>query len=255
MDDSADGRPRQSSQTVTSGLHPPLRSGTLASLPPYSSPEPNWTHKESLQHAKTPADFLGLGVEHKRKTSDPDIPNFQLEQENSEGKKIVSSPQISPNRLHPLMEQDEFAELDREDARKSLGRRWNTTEEVALSPTGLGISRPLSEGSSVGSRAFTSPTNSSRRTSMTEVTVSTSRHNSVFALESAVVEMAMENLSGVQVSYYKAKSRISYPVATIESVRDKQTGRRYIIISPPISSNIQLYLGMFNFCHREYLMS
>ena len=53
----------------------------------------------------------------------------------------------------------------------------------------------------------------------------------------------MENLSGVQVSYYKAKSRISYPVSAIETFRNRQTGRRYIIVSPPSSSNIRLYLG------------
>ena len=51
----------------------------------------------------------------------------------------------------------------------------------------------------------------------------------------------MENLGGVQISYYKAKSRISYPVSMIESLRNKQTGRRYIIVSPPLSSNIKLY--------------
>ena len=65
----------------------------------------------------------------------------------------------------------------------------------------------------------------------------------------------MENLAGVEVSYYKAKSRISYPVSTIESFRNKQNGRRYIIISPPISHNIQLFFGTMNICHPRCSMS
>jgi len=43
-------------------------------------------------------------------------------------------------------------------------------------------------------------------------------------------------------SFYKAKSRISYPVARIESMRDSQTRRRYIVIKPPASSNVEFYL-------------
>ena len=65
----------------------------------------------------------------------------------------------------------------------------------------------------------------------------------------------MENLNGVQVSYYKEKSRLSYPVSTIESFRNKQTGHRYVIISPPISSNVRLFFGAFNTCHPRCLMS
>ena len=65
----------------------------------------------------------------------------------------------------------------------------------------------------------------------------------------------MENLNGVQASYYKAKSRLSYPVSTIEAFRNKQTGCRYIIISPPISSNIRLFFGLFNTYHSRCSMS
>ena len=65
----------------------------------------------------------------------------------------------------------------------------------------------------------------------------------------------MENLNGVQVSYYKEKSRLSYLVSTIESFRNKQNGRRYIIISPPDSSNIRLFFGPFNTCHPRCSMS
>lgn len=233
----ADGRTRQVSHSAASGLSPPLRSGTTASLPPYSSPRLNWTQARSLQHAKTPADLLGLENKYKRKTSDTDISNFDLESEGRDGKGMTASPQTSPNTLRPtLTGQEEQSELDSEEALKPLRHRQNTTNEVAVSPTGLGISSALSEGSSVASQVFTSPTISSRRTSVTEVTIST------FARESAVMEMAMKTLGGVQVSYYKAKSRISYPVSAIESFRNKQTGHRYITISPPASSRIRLYL-------------
>ena len=57
------------------------------------------------------------------------------------------------------------------------------------------------------------------------------------------MEMAMKNLVGVQVAYHKENSRLKYPVSSIESFRDKQTGHRYIVISPPASSKIEFYLG------------
>ena len=247
-DDSADGRTRQSSQSATSGLSPLLRSGTHTSLPPYSSLESNQTQTESPQPTKTPADILGLGIEYKRKKPDPDIPNFRVEPEDGDGKGICSSRQISPTTLYPVTEQDDLTERDSKETMDPLGRRRNTANEVAVSPTGLGISKPLSEGSSEPCRAFASPTIFSRGTFMTENTTSISKCNPVFALGSAVVEMAMENLSGVRVSYYKAGSRISYRVSTIESLRNKQTGRRYILISPPIGSNIQLYFSKSSSC-------
>lgn len=228
---SADGLTRQGSYSALSGLNPPVRSSTNVSLPPYSSPRANWTRTENSQYAKTPSELLGLGT-------------FQSKPEGSDGKEMVASPQNSPNTLRPLTELDEQSELDSKEALESLEQRRNTTNE---SPTGFGIPRPLSEGSSTASRISTSPTTSSRRTSMTGNT-STSRRDSIFALESAVVEAAIENLSGVQASYYKAKSKITYHVSTIESFRNKQTGQRYIVISPPISSNIKLYLGTSNLC-------
>ncbi|KAL9064336.1 MAG: hypothetical protein Q9161_008936 [Pseudevernia consocians] len=238
----ADGRARQGSQSATEGLHTPIRSGTITSLPPYASPQPNWTPGESLQHAKTPADFLGLGIKHTRKKSDTDIPTFQLEQERNDGQGTVASPQTSPNTLRPLTEHDERSSLDLNEAMKPLERRRNTNNEVSISSSGLGISSALSEDSSAASRVFTSPTISSQRTSMTEATTNTSRRDSIFTLDSAAVEMVMDNLSGVQASYYKEKSLRSYPVATIESFRDKQTGRRYIVISPPTIYKTKLYL-------------
>lgn len=237
----ADGRTRQGSHSGTESLGPPTRSETLTSLSPYSSPWPIWTQTECLQHAKTPADLLGLSTKHQRKISHPEIPDFQYESEGSNGKGILASPDISPT-LGPLTAQSELSKLNSKETMKPLGRRQDTIDEIAVSPTGLGKSRPLSEGSSVASRVFTSPTISSRRTSLTEAMTSTSRRDSMFALESAVAEMAMENLSGVRASYYKEKSKVSYHVSTIKSFRNKQTGRRYIIISPPLSSNIKLYL-------------
>ena len=215
-------------------LNPALRSGTFASLPPYFSPQPN-------QHAKTPAEYLGLSTTHER-SSELDIPIFHLEPEGSDGKGMIASPQASPTTLHP------WTELDPKVTLKPLQQRRETINEVDFSPTGHGIFSAMSESSSAASRVSTSPTTSSPRSSMTETTTSTSRRDSIFAPESAVVETAMENLSGVQISYYKAKSRISYHVSTIESFRNKHTGRRYIIISPPISSNIKLYFGTFNDC-------
>ena len=227
---------RQDSHMPTDGFSPPIRSGTAFSLPPYSSPQPNWTPADSVQHAKAPADILRLGTKHKRKTSEEDIPNLHFETGGRDGKNIVASPHVGPTTLRPLAEQDELS-LDSREAMKPLELRRNTINEVAASPTGLGISRALSEGSSAASQTYTSPTISSRRTS------NTSSRDSIFAPESAVVESAMENLDGVQASYYKAKSRRSYPVSTIQSLRDQHTGRRYIVISPPTSSNIKLYFG------------
>lgn len=221
----------------------PLRSGTLTSLPPYSSPQPNWPQTEGSRHAKTPSDLLGLDIDHTRKTSDTEVLDFHLETSGIDGKGLFMSPQVSPNTLRPFTEQTGSSELDPIGDIKPLERRRNTVDEVATSPNGLGIFGAISEGSSPVSRGFSTPTHSSPRTSTTADTSSISRRDSVLSLESAVLEMMMENLSGVRASYYKAKSRISYPISTIESFRVRQTGRRYIIISPPPSSNIRLYFG------------
>ncbi len=246
-DDSADGRTRQGSSPTIENLSPLPRSGTLASLPPYSSSEPNYSQTESSHHAKTPAELLGLGISHTRKTSETVMLDFHLSPASSDGKRIYASPQDSPNTLRLSKEQDERSELDSKEAMKSLDRRWNAIDEVAISPSGLGVSVPFSEGSSAASQVFTSPTISSRRTSTTEATNSTSGRDSIFALDCALVEKTMANLNGVQVSYYKAKSRILYPVSSIEAFRNKQTGRRYIIVSPPASSNVKLYFGTSKF--------
>ena len=241
-------RTSQGSFSAPSGLMAPLRSGTSTSLPPYPSSQPDSTQAESVQYGKTPADLLPRVTKPVRKTMDTDIPDFGMEPEVSVGKEMVASPQSSPTTLWPLTEQDERSELDSKRAMRALERRRNTNNEVAISPTGLGISRAVSEGSSAASQVFTSPTMSSGRSSMTEVTTTTSRRDSVFAPESAVVEMAMEQLDGVQVSYYKERKKTSYPVSKIESCRNKQTGRRYIIISPPASSKTKLYFGTSTFC-------
>lgn len=251
-DSSADGRARQGSHSAMESLNPALRSGTLASLPPYSSSSPDWAGTESLQHAKTPADLLDIGNNHKRKTSDPGTLDFHLEPDALDAKGICASLHSSPNTLGPLTEPVGSSDLDSEEAMKLLGRRRNTIDQIATPPTGLGISNCMSEGSSAVFRAFTSPTNSSPRTSTTEATSSSSGGESTFSLESAVLETVMDNLNGVQASYYKAKSRISYLVSTIESFRNTQTGRRYIIISPPPSSNIVLYFGMYRSCPLEW---
>lgn len=242
------GRTSQGFLSSTTDFTPPLRSGTLASLPPYSSPQPNWDQTESFQPGKTPADLLVHISKHKTTTSDTDIPNFRSEPEGSDGKGRIAPQQSSPTTLRPLIEQDELSELDSKGAMRALEWRRNTNNEVAVPPTGLGISNALSEGSSAASRVFTSPTMSSRRSSMTEFTTTTSTRDSIFALESAVVEMAMENLDGVQAIYYKERKQTSYPISTIESFRHKQTGRRSIIISPPTSFKIKLYFGTSTFC-------
>ena len=237
--DSADGRTRQNSHSTTSSCNPPMRPGTLPSLPPSSSHEPDWAQIESPPPAKTPAELLGLG----KRVSDNLIPIPSIERRGCNDKGIMASPPMSPNTLGPLAELGELSELYLKDSMMPLERRRNTMDGFAVSPTGLGNSNALSEASSAASRVFTSPTISSRRTSVSDETNSSSRRDSIFALEHAVMERAMENLSGVQASYYKDKSRISYPVSTIEAFRNKQNGRRYIIISPPSSSNIRLYLG------------
>ena len=245
-DSSADGRARQGSHSATESLNPPLRSGTVTSLPPYSTQSPNWVETESLPHAKTPADLLGFGNNHKRKTSDPGTLIFHLEPDALHANGIYASPHSSPNTLRPLTEPVGSPDLDSEEAMELLVRRRNTIDQISTPPTGLGFPSCMSGGS------FTSPTNSSRRTSTTEATSSSSKRESIFSLESAVLETVMDNLNGVQASYYKAKTRISYYVSTIESFRNKQTGRRYIIISPPASSNIVLYFGMYRFCPLEW---
>ena len=238
---------RQGSHLALEGSSHPVRSGTVSSLPPYSSTQPKWTPTDGLQHPKAPADLLRLGNKNKGKTSGADIPNCDLESGVNDGTNIIASPHISPNTLHPLAEQDGLSLLDSKEAMNPLRLRRNTTIEVAVSPTGLGISSALSEGSSAASHIFTSPTISSRRTSSTDCTASTSNRDSAFAPEYAVVEMAMENLDRVKVYYYKGDSRRWYPVSTIQSLRHQHTGRRYIVISPPTSSNIKLYLGMSSF--------
>ena len=236
-------RTSQGSFSAPSVPMAPLRSGTSTSLPPYSSSQLDSTQTESVQYGKTPADLLPHVTKQERKTMETDIPGFCMEPEVSVGKRMVASPQSSPTSLCPMTEQDELSELDSIGAMKALEQRRNTNNEVAIPPTGLGISRAASEGSRAASQVFTSPTMSSKRSSVTEVTAAPSRCDSIFAPESAVVEMAMEQLDGVQVSYYKEKKKTSYPVSKIESCRNKQTGRRYIIISPPSSSKTKLYFG------------
>ncbi|KAM0798557.1 hypothetical protein BDR22DRAFT_371431 [Usnea florida] len=236
-------RTNQGSFSAPSGLMAPPRSETSTSLPPYPSHQPNSTQTESVQYGKTPADLLPHVTKQERKRMDTDIPDFRMRSEVSMGKGMVASPQRSPTTLCPLTEQDEQFELDATGALRALERRRNTNNEVAISPTGLRTSRPVSEGSSAASQIFTSPAMSSGRSSMTEVTTITSRRDSVFAPESAVVEVAMEQLDGVQVSYYKGNEKTKYPVSKIESCRNRQTGRRYIIISPPASSKTKLYFA------------
>ena len=240
-------RTSQGSFSAPSGPMAPLRSGTSISLLPYSSSQPDSTQTESVQYGKTPADLLPHVTKQERKTMERDIPGFWMEPEVRVGKGVVESPQSSPATLCSMTEQDEQSELDSRGAMKALERRRNTNNEVAISPTGLGISRAVSEGSNAASQVFTSPTMSSGRSSVTKVTTTTSRRDSIFAPESAVVEMAMEQLVGVQVSYYKGNEKTKYPVSKIESCRNKQTGRRYIIISPPASSKTKLYFGTSTF--------
>ena len=236
-------RTSQGSFSAPPGPMTPLRSGTSTSLPPYSSSQPDSTQEKSVQYAKTPADLLPHVTKQERKTTETDIQDFRMEPEVSVGKRMVASPQSSPTIPSSMPEQDERSELDSRGAMKAVERRRNTNNEVAISPIGLGISRAASEGSNAASQVFTSPTPSSGRSSVTEVTSTTSRRDSFFAPESAVVEMALEQLGGVQVSYYNENKRTSYPVSKIESCRNKQTGRRYIIISPPSSSKTKLYFG------------
>ena len=241
---SGDGRTRPSSFCTSQGTSPP-RTGTFTPLPPYSSPQPTWTQTEGRQHAKTPSDLLGLDINHTRKTSDTDILNFHLDTSGTDGKESFISPQVSPNALCPLTEQVALSGLDPKGDEKPLELRRNTLDEVTMSPNGLGISSAFSESSSRPvSQVLTSPTISSRRTSTTGITSSASRRDSVLSLNSAILEMIMENLNGVQASYYKAKCRISYPISMIESFRNNKTGHRYIVVSPPASSNIKLFFGV-----------
>ena len=165
------------------------------------------------------------------------------------------SPQVSPNPLRPLREEADPISSSWKGDGKPSERRQSTIANASTSPHGLGISSTMSESSSPVSRVLTSPTPSSRRTSTTGLTGSTSRRDSALSLDSAVLEMIMDNLHGVQASYYKAKTRISYPVSRIESFRDEQTDRRYILILPPPSSNIRLFFGAFNPCNPTWCMS
>ena len=241
-------RTSQGSFSAPSVLVAPSRSGTSTISPSYFSPQPESTQTESVQCGKTPADLLSHVTKQERKTMETDIPGFCLETQVSVGKSVVATPQSSPTTVCPMAEQDEQSELDSTGALRALKQRRNTSNEVAISPIGLGISRAVSEGSSAASQVFTSPAMSSGRSSMTEVTTITSRRDSVFAPESAVVEVAMEQLNGVKVSYYKGKTKTSCFVSKIESCRDKQTGRRYIIISPHSSSKNKLYFSTSTFC-------
>lgn len=239
---SADDRTRRDSHLTTSSVNAPLRSDTLTTLPPCSSSQPKPTQSESTQHAKTPADLLGLSIQHVRKLSETEVPHFELGTLFSDSKGISATPQTSPNALRPLAEHDEPSGFHSKQDLKRLGQGQNTINEVALSQTGAGISSALPELSIGVSRVSTSPTASSRRTSTTEATTSTSKRGSIFAPEYAVVELVMENLIGVQASFYRTK-HYRYNVSRVESFRNKQTGRRYVIISPPESFKIKLYFG------------
>ena len=241
--------------SAAESIGPPPRTGTFASLPPYSSPQNNWAQTEDRQHAKTPSDLLGIDIIHTRKSSDAETLSFHLDTKDINGKRISSSTQVSPNTMRPLTEEAGSSDSKWEGDMKTSERHLNKVDKTAVSPCGLGISGVMSESSSPVSRILTSPTISSRRTSTTGFTSSASKRDSVLSLDSAVLEMIMENLNGVQVSYYKEKSRLSYLVSTIESFRNKQNGRRYIIISPPDSSNIRLFFGPFNTCHPRCSMS
>ncbi len=104
-------------------------------------------------------------------------------------------------------------------------------------------------------RVLTNPMTYSPRISSTEFEVSTSRFDWISGQpeeqhvhgESAVMEMALENLNGVIISYYEAHNWTSYPVSKIESFRDKQTRRRCITILPPIDYGIRFYFGTYQF--------
>ena len=241
-------RASQGSFSAQSGVLAPLRSSTSAISPLYPSSQPDSTQTESGQYGKTPADVLSRVTKQERKTMDIDIPDFRMVSEVSLGKRIVASPQRSPSTLCPMTEQDEEFELDGTGAMRPLEQRRNTNIEVAKSPAGFRISRPVSEGSSAASQVLTSPAMSSGETSLTEITTTTSRRDSIFAPESAVVEIAMEQLDGVQVSYYTGHEKKGYAVSKIEACRNKQTGRRYITISPPAIDKIKLYFGRSTFC-------
>ena len=107
--------------------------------------------------------------------------------------------------------------------------------------------------SQADSRFFINPTTSSPKIPLGVATTSTSSLTSIFGQldeqhvrgESAVMEMAMENLNGVKISYLEAHFWTSLPVSRIESSRDKQTGRRCITISPPMGYGIKFYFGTY----------
>lgn len=186
-----------------SALILPLRTDTSASLPPYSSPRSSWGNGEAGRQAKTPAEILGLRVDHGNVQSgrEPKLKRSRdsLFATSTDGeKRLYASPKSSPNALRPLRSS---SELDTIDGLKPRSSRPNTDVEAAVFSDALGIFDGLSASTYTQSHVSTSPPVSSiptsRKSSLAELVGSETMRGS-FSPESATVEMMMENLSGAK---------------------------------------------------------
>lgn len=201
---SSDSRSRQGSESpAIAGLHPPRRTETYSSLPPYSPPQQNWELGEDIQpRAKTPADILGMKVEYEGEEPDTKIKSEKsralLDSDDVGPSKIFTSPQSSPTSLRPIRSS---SDLEKVGALKPLESRRNTGTEVASPPDALGIfnSYPTSPNLS---RILTSPSGlsitPSRQLSFGEATSPISRQNSFYSIDSALPEFTMGDLSGAK---------------------------------------------------------
>lgn len=242
---------------------PPRRAETSSSLPPYSPPRLNWGQEQFDQRPRAPADILNLCCHHTEERSGKELDSgkfkFLVEPDIAENE-TFESPESSPIALRASKAFVEEPELDG-DVLKPLESRKGTESEVAIgSPDPLGIYASTSATRNVLSRSVTdpSPYASFQKPSLI-VKTEDARRDPSMAWELTTLEGKMDELKGVKMcvlerssskltltpcasSFYKSKSRISYPVTRIESMRDSQTRRRYIVIKPPTSSNIEFYL-------------
>lgn len=205
MVNSAEVRSRQVSRSSPNmpSLSAPRRMETYASLPSYSPPRHNWGDGEASLRAKTPAELLGLQVEHKdeepgveSKLGKPIKVLFASSTDDEE--KIFASPKSSPNALRPLRSS---SDLDAIGTLKDLGSRPDTGAEAAVAPDALGIFDGLSVSTSPLSQVFSSPSKfsipTSRKSSLPE-SVGLETMQGSLSLDRASLELLMENLSGVK---------------------------------------------------------
>lgn len=182
---------------------PPHRTETYASLPPYSSPRQSWNNGGQSLQPKTPAELLGLQIDHKDKKHDvepkgrsPSDSPFPI-LTNGEGM-LFAPPKLGPIASRPSQSSSELEAVGLLEGLRSYAK---TGTKEAISPEALGIFNSWSAPTSPGSQIFASPPVSSnpasRKPSLAE-SIAPETKQVCFSLESASIEMTMRDLRGVR---------------------------------------------------------